>query len=99
MRNDAKGAGPGRTTTPDSYGIIAFSHLRWSFVWQRPQQLLSRFAKSHPILFVEEPEFILEPGEAPIACTEHPIENVTVLRAKMPKGSTAADASDATKLL
>jgi glycosyltransferase involved in cell wall biosynthesis len=31
------------------------SHLRWDFVWQRPQQLLSRMAESAPVLFVEEP--------------------------------------------
>jgi glycosyltransferase involved in cell wall biosynthesis len=35
--------------------IIVHSHLRWDFVWQRPQQLLSRLVIQHPILFVEEP--------------------------------------------
>ena len=38
-----------------SVPIIVHSHLRWDFVWQRPQQLLSRFAAQHPVLFVEEP--------------------------------------------
>jgi len=33
--------------------IIAFCHLSWSWVWQRPQQYLSRFSKTHPVLFVE----------------------------------------------
>ena len=37
--------------------LIAFSHLRWGFVWQRPQHLMSRFARDMPVLFVEEPEF------------------------------------------
>jgi glycosyltransferase involved in cell wall biosynthesis len=37
--------------------IIVQSHLRWDFVWQRPQQLLSRLAASNPVLFVEEPIF------------------------------------------
>src|ERR671926_261762 len=37
--------------------LIVHSHLRWDFVWQRPQQLLSRFAESVPVLFVEEPLF------------------------------------------
>jgi len=37
--------------------LIVHSHLRWDFVWQRPQQLLSRFAESAPVLFVEEPLF------------------------------------------
>ncbi|MDF1502620.1 glycosyltransferase [Roseisolibacter sp. H3M3-2] len=35
--------------------LVVHSHLRWDFVWQRPQQLLSRFAASSPVLFVEEP--------------------------------------------
>ena len=43
----------------DRYGIVVFSHLRWGFVWQRPQQFLSRFAKKHQILFIEEPFFDL----------------------------------------
>ena len=35
--------------------LIVFSHLRWSFVYQRPQHLLSRLARDHRVLFVEEP--------------------------------------------
>ena len=38
--------------------IIVQSHLRWDFVWQRPQQLLSRFAKNSPVLFIEEPIYL-----------------------------------------
>jgi glycosyltransferase involved in cell wall biosynthesis len=34
--------------------IIVHSHLRWDFVWQRPQQLLSRLALRNEVLFVEE---------------------------------------------
>jgi glycosyltransferase involved in cell wall biosynthesis len=33
--------------------IICFCHLGWDWVWQRPQQFLSRFSKNHPVLFVE----------------------------------------------
>jgi UDP-galactopyranose mutase len=36
--------------------LICFSHLRWDFVWQRPQHLLSRFARFMPVYVVEEPE-------------------------------------------
>jgi UDP-galactopyranose mutase len=36
--------------------IIAFSHLRWDFVYQRPQHLLSRAARQHRVLYVEEPK-------------------------------------------
>ena len=38
--------------------IIVHSHLRWDFVWQRPQQILSRLARHTPVLFVEEPLFL-----------------------------------------
>lgn len=37
------------------YDLVVFSHLRWNFVYQRPQHILSRLAKSYNILFVEEP--------------------------------------------
>lgn len=37
--------------------IIVFSHLRWDFVFQRPQHLMSRLAKYYPIVFVEEPMY------------------------------------------
>jgi glycosyltransferase involved in cell wall biosynthesis len=35
--------------------IICFSHLRWNFVYQRPQHLFTRFAKHYTVYFVEEP--------------------------------------------
>ena len=34
--------------------IVVFCHLRWDFVWQRPQHLLSRLACDYRIVFVEE---------------------------------------------
>lgn len=37
--------------------LICFSHLRWNFVYQRPQHLLTRFAKQFRVFFVEEPEY------------------------------------------
>src|ERR687884_203070 len=44
-----------RRDMDEPFDLIVASHLRWSFVWQRPQQLLSRLAKDRRILFVEEP--------------------------------------------
>ena len=35
--------------------LVVFSHLRWNFVFQRPQHLLSRLAVHYPVVFIEEP--------------------------------------------
>ncbi len=37
--------------------LICFSHLRWDFVFQRPQHLLRRAAKDRRVFFLEEPVF------------------------------------------
>lgn len=35
--------------------LIVFSHLRWNFVFQRPQHLLTRQAEHRKVIFFEEP--------------------------------------------
>ncbi len=35
--------------------LICFSHLRWNFVYQRPQHLLTRASESFRVWFIEEP--------------------------------------------
>jgi UDP-galactopyranose mutase len=40
---------------PDRTTLICFSHLRWNFVFQRPQHLMSRFAREMDVIFWEEP--------------------------------------------
>ncbi|MDQ4133101.1 MAG: glycosyltransferase [Actinomycetota bacterium] len=40
--------------SPES-DLVVLSHLRWTFVWQRPQHLISRLATSRRTWFVEEP--------------------------------------------
>jgi UDP-galactopyranose mutase len=57
--------------------LITFSHLRWSFVYQRPQHLLSRMAKRRPVYFVEEP---VQTTGAPHWELQTPEPNVTVMR-------------------
>ncbi|MFN2606665.1 MAG: glycosyltransferase [Acidimicrobiales bacterium] len=39
----------------DSPDLIVLSHLRWVFVWQRPQHIVSRLAADRRTWFVEEP--------------------------------------------
>src|SRR6185503_12968517 len=62
--------------------IITFSHLRWDFVYQRPQHLLSRLASRHRVIFIEEPM----PGEAaaPVWQFDRPEKNVLVCRPHTP---------------
>jgi UDP-galactopyranose mutase len=35
--------------------LVCLSHLRWNFVFQRPQHLMSRFARERRVFFFEEP--------------------------------------------
>src|SRR3954463_8991996 len=37
------------------YDMVVFCHLRWQFVYQRPQHIISRFAETLKVLFIEEP--------------------------------------------
>ena len=54
----------GDALIPDQWDIICLSHLRWDFVFQRPQQLMTRFARDRRVFFVEEPVFdAVENGE------------------------------------
>lgn len=67
-----------------SFPIIVHSHLQWGWVWQRPQQFLSRLAKRHPVLFIET--------HPPSEEVEHPrynvrdsgTEGVTLLQVQFP---------------
>lgn len=68
-----------------SYPIIVHSHLTWDWVWQRPQQFLSRFSKHHSILFVEGP--VPTPGLTKAVVELRAVEdfpNITVLRSQVP---------------
>ena len=44
--------------------LLCFSHLRWGFVFQRPQHLMTRFARTDRVIFWEEPDRLPEGGEA-----------------------------------
>ena len=53
-----------------SFDIICFSHLRWDFVYQRPQHLLSRAAKDSRVFFIEEPVFGAETARLDVSHRE-----------------------------
>lgn len=35
--------------------LLCFSHLRWNFVFQRPQHLMTRAANEYDVIYIEEP--------------------------------------------
>jgi glycosyltransferase involved in cell wall biosynthesis len=64
--------------------LLCLSHLRWSFVYQRPQHLMSRFARTCNLLYVEEP---VPSSEAAPWLEVRPEENaVQVLVPRLPDG-------------
>lgn len=58
-RSIQRGAFTAAEQEPDTRGsdfpIVVHSHLGWDWVWQRPQQFLSRLSTTHRVLFVEGP--------------------------------------------
>ncbi|HEU4698847.1 MAG TPA: glycosyltransferase [Gemmatimonadales bacterium] len=62
--------------------IVAFSHLRWDFVYQRPQHLLSRLARHRRVFVIEEP-WATEDGTTYWERST-PAPGLTVLRPRTP---------------
>src|SRR5438045_2051544 len=62
--------------------LVVFSHLRWDFVYQRPQHLMSRLAAHRRVIFIEEPEYL--PGIEAHWQRSTPQPNVLVCRAYLP---------------
>jgi hypothetical protein len=82
-----------RLLVKPEYPIIVHSHLGWDWVWQRPQQFLSRLSIRHPILFVEGPVPDPAAKKAGYEIREVPeFPNVIVLRMAMP-GAKWSDGS------
>ena len=67
--------------------IVCMSHLRWHFVFQRPQHLLSRAASGGTVLYIEEP--IVSDGPARMTVTAD-ASGVLVAVPHLPTGLSAA---------
>jgi UDP-galactopyranose mutase len=76
--------------------LLCFSHLRWNFVFQRPQHLMTRCARDSRVYFVEEPLF--EPGNRPRLRVEA-WGAVTVVVPCLPHGLDEAGSAAAQRLL
>jgi glycosyltransferase involved in cell wall biosynthesis len=74
----------------DSSDLVCFSHLRWDFVYQRPQHLLSRCAQTRRVFFVEEP-LISQDGSYWLDISQRK-SGVVVVVPYLPEGLSEADA-------
>ncbi|MXV50578.1 glycosyltransferase [Pedobacter sp. HMF7647] len=77
--------------------LICFSHLRWNFVYQRPQHLMSCLAKTANIFYFEEPVFDAF-GEAYLSILPSN-GNVTVLVPHLPLKQSHKQNTAITKVL
>ena len=65
--------------------LVVFCHLRWEFVTQRPQHIISRLARHRKVLFVEEP-IGHAPHERGTAQLYQAAENIQVLQPRTDPG-------------
>jgi UDP-galactopyranose mutase len=83
----SEGSAPVPASSSNQTTLLCFSHLRWEFVFQRPQHLMNRFAQSMPVVVWEEP--IPAPaGEGPSLHSRPAanVENVTIVTPRIPDG-------------
>lgn len=73
------------------FDLVCFSHLRWNFVYQRPQHLLMRCARDHRVFFIEEPL----PGDGLARMDVHAVEpNIWVIVPLLPEGVVGEEAEE-----
>src|SRR5829696_8072308 len=79
----------------NGFDVVCLSHLRWGFVYQRPQHLLSRWARSQRVFFFEEP---VRADGIGLDFHETP-EGVTVVVPRLPEGLDVSDADSVQQTL
>jgi UDP-galactopyranose mutase len=80
---------PATAAVPD---LVCFSHLRWNFVYQRPQHLLSRAARERRVFVIEEPVYDHGSMHLDVQETE---DGVFVVVPHLPEGLQSEIATDA----
>ena len=72
--------------------LICFSHLRWDFVFQRPQHLMTRLAQTYQVTVWEEPNYDHRPAgihERSVAA------GIRILTPHLPHGLSDDEQTDA----
>lgn len=86
-----------KTSLPDTSDLVCLSHLRWDFVYQRPQHLLSRCAKERRVFLIEEPIFDANPS-AQLSISKRDC-GVWIVVPHLPEGLSQEDAIATQKTL
>jgi UDP-galactopyranose mutase len=68
--------------------LVCFSHLRWNFVFQRPQHLMIRWARDRRVFFIEEP---LRDSPEPRLQLHSDSSGVVVVTPHLPPGTPNED--------
>ncbi|MFL5542989.1 MAG: glycosyltransferase family 1 protein [Longimicrobiaceae bacterium] len=81
--------------SPRPFDLVCLSHLRWDFVYQRPQHLLTRFARERRVFFVEEPVY----GDGPRLEVRQRGDTLWTAVPHRPHGLAPADEEEAQRAL
>lgn len=81
---------------PCPAALLVVAHLRWDFVFQRPQHLMTRAARTRRVYYVEEPQFISGPDG--LLIRQDP-SGVTVVTPQIEHGHSAAESQARTARL
>jgi glycosyltransferase involved in cell wall biosynthesis len=76
--------------------LICVSHLRWDFVFQRPQHLLTRAAQHRRVFYVEEP---VDGVQTPSLDTRQAGPSLTIVTPRLPAVFTRAERAAAQRVL
>lgn len=78
--------------------LLCLSHLRWNFVFQRPQHLMTRAARDYEVIFVEEP--LYEPTDIHDLRIYEPVKGIRVVTPILPSGlPSEAEAASIRRML
>ena len=87
-----------RSNVREAADLLCFSHLPWNLVFQRPQHLMTRFAKDYRVFYVEEAQRG-DVGERPRMEVERLGNRLTRVVPRLPGGIDEAGVTAMTRAL
>lgn len=77
--------------------LVCFCHLRWNFVYQRPQHLISQWGSHSDVYFFEEP--LLGDADSATLTISEVAKGVRVITPTLPRGLSEQEVIEAQRLL